>query len=838
MRWFPRLLSQGNTLHALAKFNSNHGTRKRHKRGQRALLATPDYLEHRRLLSNVQVGYNNGALTIQGDAHGDSFAVIEGGTNGTVTVESTASPTLINGFTYAYTSPGPVSSIAITLPGGGAASADNVSLSGPATGTQPIKSVSIVVTGNVFLTFDATNVHNSGTFSLTTDAKLDATVDDSSFSSLSITQTGICCATVDLVSDTVPGRVTVSEGNGNYDSITATDDAFGATVLTQGAGNYDAITVDPSKVLNLTITQGNGNYDSIDVDTVQVSNASFGVVTTQGSGLGDTTYINAVTGYGSINNPTLPSIPSISVTQKDVYSATSTVGDTAIVSNSDVAGYIAITQGQSNLDFAEIYDSVAFFEWASIFQGSGNSDFAEIYDVDAGGYVSITQGNGGISLPPNGPDFTVGDTAYIIDVVSDGYVSTTQGNGVGDYALDTDVFAYGGGITITQGNGDGDYAAIAGDFLAYGPVGIVQGNGDGDTAVIDPGTDKMKASTNATGNDNGIYINQGNGDGDTAVIQGVYAPSLFISQGNGVGDSASILGGTSGYSSYASSSASISQGSGSYDSATISGVYVGYGSLTITQADVLSDVVNPNTLVGDVAIINYSEAPNGNITVTQGDAPGDIVWLYDDLAGSVEYDGPYAIDFAGDVTVTQGNGYNDQVYLNSYTYTSDDTTTTIDNTFNNVSITQGDNLYNPSNLPNCPSTPGLGDVVSINDTYITSDLTIVQGDSNAVGGYTVLIGDESAVFVGGYTSITQNGANNTDIFGGADDPSGIDFQTSYLDVYTGAGGGGYVQAVNTVVVFGSGLGNDFVIDGGGEGNTFVDLGNNFGVTVSPNYYYA
>lgn len=186
----------------------------------------------------------------------------------------------------------------------------------------------------------------------------------------------------------------------------------------------------------------------------------------------------------------------------------------------------------------------------------------------------------------------------------------------------------------------------------------------------------------------------------------------------------------------------------------------------------------------------------------------------------VYYEGPYAIDYNGNVTVTQGNGYNDQVYLGD------------GNSVNNVYISQGDSLTYPGCLP------GLGDWVYIESTTVTGDISIVQGDANAVGNYIVSIGDSGAVSAGGYTSIYQYGANNTVTFGGANDPSGIDFQTGYLDVYTGDGGGGFVSAANTDVWYGSGLGNDYVIDGGGDGNTYEDLGNNYGVTVSANYNYV
>ena len=97
------------------------------------------------------------------------------------------------------------------------------------------------------------------------------------------------------------------------------------------------------------------------------------------------------------------------------------------------------------------------------------------------------------------------------------------------------------------------------------------------------------------------------------------------------------------------------------------------------------------------------------------------------------------------------------------------------------------------------------------------------------------------------TTITQHGGGNTVLLGGGNggadagededgEYTGFDFTTTYLDVYTGEDGGAYVQAMNTLVVVGSFLGNDYTIDGGGDGNTFVDLGNNVNVNANPDTF--
>ena len=81
------------------------------------------------------------------------------------------------------------------------------------------------------------------------------------------------------------------------------------------------------------------------------------------------------------------------------------------------------------------------------------------------------------------------------------------------------------------------------------------------------------------------------------------------------------------------------------------------------------------------------------------------------------------------------------------------------------------------------------------------------------------------------TLIDQQYANN-EVWLGDTDSS---FTTDWLDVFTGGGGGAYVQATNTTVFFGPlGYFSPFyTIEGGGSGNTYVDNGGNSGVTVNP-----
>jgi hypothetical protein len=205
--------------------------------------------------------------------------------------------------------------------------------------------------------------------------------------------------------------------------------------------------------------------------------------------------------------------------------------------------------------------------------------------------------------------------------------------------------------------------------------------------------------------------------------------------------------------------------------------------------------------------------------MSQGDGNGDYAALFGSRLGWTVSLGPYAQDYNGLATISQGSGYNDMADLD------------LGNYFNNVDITQGDSIATPGCIP------ALGDEIDIEATTIVSDLGIIQGDLFAVGNNVVSIGTSTQVMVGDWTSLTQGGSDNTVMLGGAGDPSGTDFETGYLDVYTGAGGGGFVSAINTVVDDGSGATppNDFTIDGGGDGNVFSDDGGNYGIVTSPNY---
>ena len=114
-------------------------------------------------------------------------------------------------------------------------------------------------------------------------------------------------------------------------------------------------------------------------------------------------------------------------------------------------------------------------------------------------------------------------------------------------------------------------------------------------------------------------------------------------------------------------------------------------------------------------------------------------------------------------------------------------------------------------------TPGcnqqFGDTINVNCTTVLSDMTLEQGEGDATGldlGANVInIATTTPVVVGDATVIDEIGANNGDntiTIGGASggpDSGSVDFETGYLDIYTGAAGGAYVQVWNTLVDVGN-----------------------------------
>jgi len=793
MTWLSRLLPQTNRLQASA-LRSRARLTKQHRR-----IATLETLEQRVVLSNVSTVLSGTALTISADRFNNAFAITEtrmsDGTH--VTVTATDKLTNINGIPYnsgifpSWTSPSAVGTMRVNDAGG----SNVISLTGEGkSALETIGAVTFALTGVTTAnptTLTVSDIDNPGAFRLTSNQQLTLSIDNSTWNSITVDQTGCCPAHVSLTNDKA-GAVSVREGWGNGSTINLSDDVFGATTLAQynGAqptgkpncdGSNDSIDVSTSFLTNLTISQpGDGHNDTVTVDTVHLTPgaSTLGLRITQGNGHNDTADVTNVTVDNG--NPNLRAAPCTSI----IISQGNGTADSASVTNSTVPGDIFVTQGNGKADTATVDNSHAGTPNGTVCgnirvtQGDGELDQASVTNSTATLNIAITQG---AAIPTGDPDKDEHgpDTAEISNstagfrrldasgnpIWTAGDVTITQNDTAasnpGNSAL-IDTVDAGGHIYITQGEGDGDTATISNSNAGLaqdddGDIRITQGNGDGDSATIDPST--------ASGD---VIITQGNGDGDTALVDTVTSGgSINVTQGDGNGDTATVQGST------ATVDINVSQGNGNLDTVNILGV----------------------------------------------------------TAGSVDTSGGFPLDVDGNVRVTQGNGYNDIVNVDQFNGQ--------DNIINNLFITQG------NNVPFDGCEPGLGDEVHVNDSIITSDIIIRQGTEpttdesgnvipGAFGYYLVTIGDTSPVTAGGQTLIVQAGEGNTVILGGAN-AGGFDFTTTWLDIYTGNGGGAFVDVANTQVLLGSFLGNDYTIDGGGDGNTFVDEGGNDGVTVSGNF---
>lgn len=502
MTWLSRLLPK-TQLHD-RRANDYRG-RIRHGIGRRRFLNL-DTLETRTVLSagNVTVAFSltgppANLLTITGDTHNDTFTVTEGA-SGIVTVTGTSAglnQTTINGTSAAYVSPHAVQNIVIDLPGSG--NTDTVSIVGLGAGKPTlVHNLSITSVGpsvtstGPYVKLGVTGVDNNGSFTGSfNNSQLTATLTGSSFSTLSIDQTGCCPASVTLTSDTVPGTVAVTEGNANGDSITASKDTFGSTTLTQGnpsvtmpgcTGAGDTVSVTASAVKDLTVCQPlSGGGQSIDVDTVTVSLTSFGVKTYQGDGGGDTTTVNAITASGVLPNNWQYGPPSICIVQGNGG------GDMATASNSVLPGNISICQGNGDGDMAMILgDTIGivegfgpyaedYFGCATITQGTGKGDVA-VLNGDAVNNVTIYQA--ATVAPGTICAWALNDVAEINDTTVTSDICITQG--CDDAAVGNNIVAIGydylgvyGSSPVTAGYSTAIYQYGANNSVVLGdPSGI------------------------------------------------------------------------------------------------------------------------------------------------------------------------------------------------------------------------------------------------------------------------------------------------------------------------------------------------------------------------------
>jgi hypothetical protein len=675
------------------------------------------------------------------------------------------------------------------------------------------------------------------------------------------------------------GSPAVGTSSGNNDTITVSGPATG------GTSHYTSLYAQQD------VTLAGGTHETISISNIQVAYIASttpnpaGVTTIQGNGAFDTTTITGVTTYGPsipINSP-IPGtgFAAISVTQGNgnvglVVNPNGAVNDQASVTNSTVPGNISISQAglASNspmYNTALISNDKSTYGNLSITQANAGGvvlktgvtpgDQATITGSTAGGNATITQGTGIndsaaiLSSTVGGSDTITqadqsgnpGDTARIVGGTAGGSATITQGGGTADSAI-INLTSIGGSATITQGGGAGDTATIV-VTTVKGNATITQGDVNGDIAVIDPVTTTGTVGGNASitqGNGNGdvgvisfltiggsVTVTQGNGNGDAGEIENVASTGgtdkapivISVTQGNGNNDIAAIVNLTAtGGTAATPIPISITQGSGNADWAEIANVTAPNANITITQTDVATNPNGDTALVLNSAIGTTGTGPdgtlndfNGNITITQGSAPGDVALV----------EGTFAV--AG--------------------------------TANNITITQGSNGGVNGTLPGFNGSSVAADVAEINDEVVTSNITVTQGNANSFGYNVTAIGYDyvgqfglvtlpttppqftalvvpstgsSFVTAGGVTAIQQFGGNNQIFLGDASDY----FYSTFLNVYTGAGGGSFVMAQNTYTFGAAALGGPFSsvysIAGGGSGNlVYLDPNSIYYVTFDP-----
>ncbi len=766
MTWLSRLLPQSPSLQRLA--GHNHRTRQSQRRRRMATLET---LEGRTLLSNVVVTPTtapNGSVTLNivGDTHNDTFTVSENNANGFVTV--TGGPqTLINTNARTITTTLAISNIAITLPGN----------------------------------------HNS------TD-------------SVTITSTGTGVGTLSTVNIVAPG------------------------VTTPGVAGLDLTLT----VTNLTVAGELSVWDAPTFAPTLAPSPTFPVVPTAS---GQVTVTNAPT-FGTLTSE-FPSVPG-SYTPPVVL-ATSPVGATTV--NNNLGGILTASVTGSHLGSLYIeqdgcclanvtvdHDTIAGS--LTVEEGVANGDTITLTNSTAG-TTTLLQGYGPTMAGCNGS----GD---LVNVQDDGTATTglldlliaQLGSGSGTILVGTqsevEVGLAGFGIEATQYDGSGSSSLIhiesittyAPAHVSSSPFGLlgppyivtVQHAGFNDRTTIDNAV--IPGNISATQGDGGSDIITLNADsaGYTTTLAGgllkAYYGHVKLTQGNGGGDLVFL-------------SSTGSEGN----------------ALNVFASDLL--IVQGNG-GGDIVTVDSTDVVTGWIIVVQGNGAFDQVFITSTTAGYTT-PGPFGSvkDHGGLLVVIQGNGYEDSINITSLGLESPPDFGSV---FNQVLLIQGAS----TNGDNVVCTQATGDVVSIDETTIYDNLVILQNvnfvvptgtslaatlgpvasdpagtlitDGPGLGVNIVNIGTGTTVnslgvatgpsqtYVGEETFIYQGGANNTDNLGGAGDASGTDFVTGFLDIFTGLGGGGYVTADNTAVVYGSFFANDYVINGGGDGNTYFDTGGN------------
>jgi len=735
-------------------------------------MATLETLEGRTLLSNVVVTPTtapNGSVTLNivGDTHNDTFTVSENNANGFVTV--TGGPqTTINTNARQYITTVAISNIAITLPGNHN-STDNVTITSTGTGVGTLSTVNIVAPGvttpgvaGLDLNLTVTNLTVAGALSMWDAPTFAPTLAPSPPFPVVPTASGQVTVTNAPTFGTLTSEFPSVLGSYTPPVVAATS---GGTTLNNNLGGILTASVTVSHLGSLYIEQDGCCLANVTVDHDTIATS---LTVEEGVANGDTiTLTNSTAGATTLiqgYGPTMPLNP-----------ACQGAGDLVNVQDDGTA-----TTGLLDLLIAQLGSGsgtilvgtqsevevglAGFGIEATQYDGSGSTSLIHIESITTYAPTQKSSSPFGLLGPPS--------------------IITVQHAGFNDKTI-IDNAVIPGNISASQGNGGSDIITLNADSAGYtttgaggllkayyGHVKLTQGNGDGDLVLL-----------SSTGSE-GDALN-------------VFASDLLIVQGNGG---------------------------------------------------------------GDIVTVDSTDVVTGWIIVVQGNGAGDQVFITSTTAGYTT-PGPFGSvkDHGGLLVVIQGNGYADSINITSLGLESPPDFGSV---FNQVLLIQGAS----TNGNNVVCTQATGDVISIDETTIYDNLVILQNvsfvltpgtslaatlgsvasdpagvfitDGPGLGVNIVNIGTGLAVnslgaatgpsqtYVGEETFIYQGGANNTDNLGGAFDPSGTDFVTGFLDIFTGLGGGGYVTADNTAVVYGSFFGLDYVINGGGDGNTYFDTGGN------------
>jgi len=838
MTWLSRLLPQSPSLRLASRNNRTRQSQRRRR------MATLEALEGRTLLSNVTVSVVGHELVIIGDTHNDSFSITDNVSTGAITVAGTAAPTkphvpssittqintqpVPSGFTS--TTAQAITSLYIYLPGD-YNSTDNVTITGTGTGSQTLTGgITIIAPGvtggnqGLDLNLTVTNITGAGQFAL-----YDAPTTTATFLNPPITSGGSSVSNPPspplpsgelpnapfgyfnpITGPTVGSLLTqtkaYSNNLGGVLNASITGSTFSSLYIEQDGCCPASVVLDHDTISGyLTVEEGVANGDYI-----QLTNSTAGATTLiQGYGPTMTDPANAKwTGAGDVIN-----------VQDDGTPNTATKTGTGLLD-------LCITQlgtgGSGSL-------AGSFGVPAAINGGGQQILVGTVSPVEVGlaGFgIKAVQNDSPVPLPLQLSGSTpvpviLPNVIHIESITVYGHLTNSIGpNGPpsictsqGDDSQDSttiDSSTVFGNISAYQGNGAGDSVKLASDVAGW--------TTPPPTLPVQPGPQPGYLQSYY----GCVTVHQG-----TAAV----ADQPTIPTG---GDTVTLNSAGSEYQAFNS-----------------------FNNLVITQCDVSTNF-NPNSILVDSTVV-----VTGNICIFQGDAgaqnngtdTGDTVTISATTAGYVTVNGPVLCDHGGLLAIVQGNGYEDGVIL-----TPVGTEGTLPNVFNNVFIWQGESLAPPDCLQ--PT----GDFVTIDGTTIWSDLLIFQNakfahntgamtattvaatDASMLSGTTYPtiddtggglgnnvvsiaatsgLGEPGQVYVGEETLIYQGGKNNSDYLGGGGSGAGgPDFETGNLDVFTGFKGGGYVQATNTTVVFGSFFGFPFVISGFGFGNTYVDGGNN------------